>query len=618
MKKIYYLFLILFIIFLPSKAYAESYSLSLSCPDVVKPSQNINCSVSLDNVDFTITKINGTYSYSGGLTSTETSLNLNDIAISSPTTLSSFYVTIPSNATSNETYTISLNNIIANDLISISNISKVIRVVSNDTSLSEVSATGGTLTYDASTSTFSAIINEIKTTISASTTDSKARITEGTGEKNLNYGKNEFNLTVLSESGLSKTYKIDITRPDTRSSNNNLSSLIVTTTNIEFNKTKTEYNLSTTSSDVTISATKEDTKSTLAGDIGKKYLGYGLNKFSVKVIAENGNIKTYNINITRIDTRSDNNYLKNITLSSGNIKFNKTTTTYNIDVDKMQEKIKINATLDHSKSRFVSGFGPKEVNLTPGNNTVYLKIENEKGDVRTYTLNINRENGKDSDSSLKEITLSEGNIEFDKDKYEYNINVEYGISKIKIYATPTSAKSKVKVDGPEKLKVGKNKFTITVTAENEAKSEYIIIINRKKQGYVLSSNNYIKNITIKGYKLSFNKKKYDYTLTVKEDKLNIKVVLDDKKATYKIIGNDNLKNNSQIVIKVMSESGEARLYNINIKKQTNLIIILLIIITTLLAGTLIYFIVLRIKRRNKLNNMYKTKVDVIDEDFLDF
>ena len=616
MKKLYYLLFTLFFIILPSRVYAESYSLSLSCPDVVRPSDNVSCNVNLASTDFTINKISGTYSHSDGITLSQNSLSLNEISIDTPTTLSTINFTIPSDAISNQKYTIYLNNIVANDSIGTSNINKTIRVISSDTSLKEISATGGTLNYDSSTSTFSAIINEIKTVISASTNDPLSRITEGTGEKSLNYGKNEFDLTVLSESGTSKTYKIDITRPDTRSSNNYLSSLFITNTNIDFSKTKTEYNLSTTASEVLISATKEDTKAVITGDTGRHALSYGLNKFSIKVMAENTQVKTYNINITRNDSRSSNNYLKNITLSSGQIKFNKTTTTYNIDVDKSLEKIKINATLDDSKSKFVSGFGSREVTLLPGNNTVYIKVQNEKGELRTYTLNINRDNGKDSDSSLKDITLSAGNIEFDKDKYEYNINVKYDVYKIKIYPTASSEKSKVKVDGDFNLKVGKNKFIITVEAENGAKSEYIIIINRKKDGYILSSNSYIRNIKIKNHKVSFNKYTYDYTLTTKEDSLDINVKLDDSKATYEIIGNENLKNNSKITIKVTAENGSTREYNINIKKQTNIVIVILMVVVTLLAGALIYFVVLRIQRKNKLNNMYKTKIDVTDEDFI--
>lgn len=615
MKKLLYLFFIFIFILIPRNVFADTYSLSLSCPNVVSPSQNITCSVNI-STDFNINKVSGSYSFTNGIISSTNSLYVDNVSIDSSSTISTINLTIPASAKSNDKYTISINNIIANDTVSTSNVSQTIRVVSSDTSLKEVTASNGTLSYDSNTSTFSAIINEIKTIISASLNDPLSTIKEGTGEKTLNYGKNEFNLVVQSEAGTTKTYNINITRPDNRSNNNYLSSLFITNTNIDFSKTKTEYNLSTTASEVLISATKEDTKSVIYGDVGKRSLNYGANNFSIKVIAENGSTKTYNINITRVDNRSSNNYLKSISLSNGSIKFNKNTTNYNITVDKTLEKIKINAILDDSKSKFVSGFGPKEVNLNLGNTTVYLKVENERGDARTYTLNINRDDGRDSDSTLKEITLSEGNIDFEKDKYNYTVNVEYKIDKMKIYATANSDKAKVNIEGDEELKVGKNKFTITVEAENGAKTIYTITVNRKKSGYKLSSNNYIKSLKIKGYDLSFNKKTYNYTLTIKEDYLNFDIKLDNKNATYEIEGNDNLKNGSKVIIKVTAENGDTKEYTIEIKKETNLIIILLILFTTLLTGTLIYFMILRIKRRNKLNKMYKSKVEVMDDDFI--
>ena len=291
-KKIYIILTLIYFIVLPKKVIAESYTLSLSCPDVVKPSQNITCNVNVSNTDFNITKVTGSYSFSGGISSSSSSLNVDNISINSSATISTINLSVPSSASSNDIYTISINNIVANDLVSTPNITKKIRVISSDTSLKEVNLSNGSLLYDSSTSTYSGIVNDSKTIISASVNDSLSRITEGTGEKNLNYGLNKFFITVLSESGLSKKYSVNITRPDTRNNNNNLSSLLITNTNIDFSKNKTEYNLSTNSSEVLISATKEDTKASITGDTGKKLLNYGLNKFSIVVYAENGNKKT--------------------------------------------------------------------------------------------------------------------------------------------------------------------------------------------------------------------------------------------------------------------------------------------------------------------------------------
>ena len=40
---------------------------------------------------------------------------------------------------------------------------------------------------------------------------------------------------------------------------------------------------------------------------------------------------------------------------------------------------------------FENGFGPRTINLNPGNNTIYIKVRNEIGNIKTYTININRQ-----------------------------------------------------------------------------------------------------------------------------------------------------------------------------------------------------------------------------------
>lgn len=602
-NKIWLLLIILLLFLIPSLVYSETYTVSLSCPSVVNPGDTINCSINVSNYDFEINKLDINYNFNGS----SNSVSFTDI------TNSSISLSIPGDAASNHVYALNTNSIIANDSISANNASTSFRVISNDTSLNSLSASNISLSYDSNTLTYSGITSENKTVISASATDSNAKVIEGTGEKNLNYGSNNYNVIVKAENGNTKTYKVNISRLDDRSNNNYLSSLFVSNTNIDFNKTKTEYNLTTNSSEVVISAAKEDNKSSVSGDTGKKSLNYGLNKFYVKVTSESLSTRTYTINITRNDTRSNNNYIKNITLSKGSIKFNKETTTYNINVDKTVEKIKVSASLDDNKSKFVSGFAPREVNLNLGNNVVYLKVQNERSEVRTYTLNINRDNGKDSDPTLKEITLSDGNINFKSDVYNYTVNVEYKVDKIKIYATPNNEKSKVTIDGDENLKVGKNKFKITVEAENGSKNVYTITVNRKSSGYKLSSNNYIKDLIIKGYDINFKKNIYEYNINTSKDKLDIKVVLDDNKSSYKIIGNENLKDYSKIKIKVTSEDGNVRNYTLSIMKTTNTIIIILIIVISLIAACLVYLVIVNMKKKNRIK---KEKEEVIDEDFI--
>lgn len=606
------LLLLFSIMLIPFSVKAENFSVSINCSSSVKAGERAKCIINFEPNDNLLTSVRANYSIPSDVVfdSFEPAPGLNYINnasgfslegnFSAAMSLGTLNVVLPSDALSNSEYKISLIGISGHDESNNYNANETssnIRVKSNENRLSSLSISGGSIDFDSETLNYITTIDNDSAVISAASIDSNAKVSGNIGSVSLNYGTNTFKINVTSETGEIRTYTINVTRPDNRSNNNNLSTLIITDTNILFDKDKTKYDLTTTASEIQISASKEDSKSSMVGSIGKHILNYGLNTFSIKVIAENGSVKTYNINITRQDVRSDNNYLKSLTLSKGILKFSKIITTYNVDVENDVEKITVSAILDDSKSSFVDGYGPKEFKLELGNNTIYIKVESEKGEVRTYTLNINRKDGRNSDSTLKEIKLSDGKIEFKPNILEYKVNVEYNIENFKIEATPNSDKSIVVITGDDKLEVGENVFKITVEAENGKKSEYKVIVIRKKEGEKLSSNNYIKSITIKNHSLDFSKSVYRYTIKTKENKLNLSIVLDDKKSEYEVTGNKNLKDGSKIIIKVKAENGDIRNYIIDIHKTSNILIIMIIILLTIITFGLIVIILLNRKKK---------------------
>lgn len=497
-----------------------------------------------------------------------------------------FNITVRSEAGTTRTYTINVNR---PDNRSTNN------------NLSSLSVNIGNISFNKDTTSYKLTTKSSSVNISASKEDSRASITGDIGSKGLNIGTNTFRINVVAENGSKKTYTITIVResdqkqdttPGNKNSNNNLSSLFVTNTNIVFDKNTTVYNLTTTASSTYISASRETTTATITGDTGKHDLKVGKNQFIIRVIAENGSKKTYTINITREESKSNNNYLKSLTLSNGSINFKKTTTEYNINVAKDIDKITIGATLEDSKSSFENGFGPRTINLSLGNNTVYIRVRSESGQVRTYTLNINRDDGRDSDSSLKNIKLSSGKLKFNKDTLEYKVTVEYNIDKMIIEATPNSEKAKVTINGNEELSVGDNIFKINVEAENGKITVYTITVIRKNQGEEISSNNNIKSITIKNNSIDFKSNVYRYTVKTNEKELDLNIVLEDKNATYKITGNEDLKNGSEIKIKVTAENGEEKSYTLVIEKSNLGLIIGIICIIALIGsgiGTWLFF-----------------------------
>lgn len=383
---------------------------------------------------------------------------------------------------------------------------------------------------------------------------------------------------------------------------NTLTGITLSNGTIEFSENKTEYNLTIDSESTNISVTKKDSNSTTSGDIGNKTLKYGNNTFKITVKSESGIDKVYTLNITRPDNRSKVNTLSSLKTSEGTIKFNKDTLNYNLTVKSNIEKIKVEATLTDNKSKFVSGYGPRTVNLKLGKNTIEVRVMAENESVKTYKINVTREDARSSNNYLSNLSLSEGNIQFDKETLEYETTVLYKVEKIEVTAETEDKKAKYEVTGNEELKVGENIITIKVTAENETVKEYKIKVIRKEEAEELSSNSNLSSLNIEGYQLNFSSNQYEYNLEIGEEiSLNITYEKEDEKSTVTIHGNENLQNNSLIRVKVTAEDGSETEYKIRIKKEekSNLIYFVIGGIIILIIAIII---VILMKNKKKPSN----------------
>ena len=85
---------------------------------------------------------------------------------------------------------------------------------------------------------------------------------------------------------------------------------------------------------------------------------------------------------------------------------------------------------------------------------------------------------KSSDNTLKSIKLSDGSLNFDKDTLVYSVTVDNSVSSIKIDAIASSSKASVTGNGDFDLKIGENKFEITVKAEDGSKKTYTLKVYR--------------------------------------------------------------------------------------------------------------------------------------------
>lgn len=118
-----------------------------------------------------------------------------------------------------------------------------IRVQSTVNTLTSLTVSGATFTFNENTTTYELNVDSDKTVISASKKDANSVLSGDTGTKQLAYGLNTFNVKVTSESGSTKTYTLKITRVDNRSKENYILGFKFNNYNIDFSKDKTKYDL---------------------------------------------------------------------------------------------------------------------------------------------------------------------------------------------------------------------------------------------------------------------------------------------------------------------------------------------------------------------------------------
>lgn len=431
-------------------------------------------------------------------------------------------------------------------------------------------------------------------------------------------GEDSLNIVKIADESTTKTESLytELKYNVQKSTVNKLSAIKLDGKALEyFSEDKNDYDIQVEQSveKIKIEATKKDSKSVISGDIGEKKLSYGTNKFTITVTSESGAKNTYNINILREDLRSNDNSLKTLTLSSGEIKFKPATTEYTINVENDVDKITIKSSLNDSKAKYVTDYRNKEVELVEGSNKIEIKVISEKGTERVYTLNINR--ALSSNNSLKSLKVNDEKITLIENEFTYNVTVENEVAEVVIAAITNDAKATVKLDDNYPLEVGENEINIKVVAASGAEATYILNITREK---IPSKDSLLTSLKIKDYDLGFNPGKYYYNLKIKdESELEITTTQEDPNATVEIEGNKDLENGSIIKVNVKAEDGSFTRYFITIEKGSKGIptIVVILIILFLMLGGCVGLIFYRKKKQeekelNKLDNTNEVNENV--------
>ena len=261
-------------------------------------------------------------------------------------------------------------------------------------------------------------------------------------------------------------------------------------------------------------------------------------------------------------------------------------------------QITVDATLEDSNASFVENYGPRKVRLKNGQNTISIKVKSALGNEKEYKIVVTY-NGRTSTSKvtarLKDLKLNSGNLTFDPDITEYRMYVPSTLEKLDITATAEDAAADVKIENPEKLEIGDNKVVITVTATDGTSKVYTLNIIKKEIGEV-SSNNYLKSLTISGYEIDFNRYVQEYSISLgKKTYLNINAVAEDSNAEVTTDSTKYLTSNSVINIMVRAEDGSARIYKITLNKSNNSVAKVILIVFGVIVGLLLLaYIILKL------------------------
>ena len=353
--------------------------------------------------------------------------------------------------------------------------------------------------------------------------------------------------------------------------NNYLSNIILSEGTIDFDKSKTTYDVKNiNSSTIDITATLESSYAKLSGDVGKKNLNFGLNTFKITVTSEAGVNRIYTLNIYRNDNRDKTNTLSSLEIENYKIlpDFNKNTVNYTLTVKKDVTSVKINATLDSDKSSFNKGYGPRTVNLNYGVNTILIKVTSESDSTKTYTVKVTREDDRSSNNYLKSLNVSSGDFEFNKKTQNYSFTVQNEVTSIKVLAVAEDEKSTISGAKTYNLKEGLNKINIVVTAENKQTRTYTLQVTRIVKNINKEVNNKLKSLEISNYQINFDPETTIYNLTIEnESSLDIIPNVQDSTSSVVVNGNENLKDGSVIKLIVTAVDGSTKEYIINISKN---------------------------------------------------
>lgn len=193
-----------------------------------------------------------------------------------------------------------------------------------------------------------------------------------------------------------------------------LSCLKVNGSDVNINLSPFTYNVGydVSSADIEVGVAS---KSSTVKIYGGKVLVPGENNITIIITTSQGKTYTYRLIINR-STTSD--YLSDLKVAQGEIDFNKTKQEYNIKVDKNTDKLDLSAITEDENAK-VTIKGNKNIK---NGSKVYIEVESADGNVRVYTLNVQKKGSVDIKVIIilvMVLAVLSGIFKFIQERYKY-------------------------------------------------------------------------------------------------------------------------------------------------------------------------------------------------------
>jgi hypothetical protein len=431
-----------------------------------------------------------------------------------------------------------------------------------DYSVNNVGPSFTKITISATKSDPNAVMDIGSVTIPAGSASGRAEVTlGGTGSAT------EVPIVVTAKGGGSKrTYKVSINRGP--SDNAFLGSLSISSAKLDFKPKNTVYSVSVASgvNKVTVTAKPQDPTANIAfllngsatdpKSITLPSPGAPPAKVTIRVTAQKGNSRDYEINVKRA-ALNGNNDLSSLSVTPGSLKFDADQTSYTVRVGSSIEKVTVKAEPQVSTTSIAIEANGIPINaqpitlLGPGLTTfIKIRATAQNNQFQDYVINVDRD-ALGGNNNLSALSVTAGGkaqpLDVKADPPNYTVDVASTVGTVDISATkddPTAEMSGDVTAGAGQ-KVGKNTITldgpgtknvvlITVTAPNGRSKLYRITVNQA----ALGSNNKLSalKVTAGTAEQSFSPPFDSNTVTVASEVTEVVVRATDANATMAIGG----------------------------------------------------------------------------------